>query len=309
MKIFKNVRAFRFTREIPTRIQIAQAVKETMFRDGSKTTLIEWGGFVPVLSGKPGRVLSLDHYSFIHYQIESRILPGGAVRDAVDAKVRQIEEAEVRKVYAKEKRLIKEGVLAGMIPRAFTKKKIIQAVIDHDRGLIYVDARSTGDANTLLNALREGLGSLPVIPVSPRTPVRVCARTWIETGRTAPGIELGERCKLEGQSSDRIQYTNCQLQGKEIVGHLHSGLQPVSVELIVYDHDSNPVASFILNEDMSMHRFSLSDAVLFGRDNQEDDTDQAMADAAMMMHALGYVLRTLLEGLGGEQKSEDNKSV
>lgn len=302
MKVFKNVRMYRFTEQEPTFAGIKSAAEKLAFRGASNSLDTEWSGFVPVLDGTEELALQVGHWTFVKLQTESRILPSGAVKDAVDARIREIEDKEARKVYRKEKQQIKEDVLAGMIPRAFTRKKHTQAVIDHDQGLIYADARSTSDASAVLNALREGLGSLPVRPIRTVMPLRLAAQTWIKNVNVPDTLSLGERCKLSGHDSERVQYTNHPLGVDEVQAHLAAGLAPAAVELTISDA-GHAVASFTLNEDLSLQRFALSDAVLLERDEREDKHDQALADATLMMHALGRCRDAITEALGGEEKA------
>lgn len=308
MKLFKNVRIYRFTEEAPTFEAIKNAAAEHGFIDQSGSLSTEWSGFVPVLDGTEELVLPLGPWVFIKLQTESRILPSGAIKDAVDARVREIEDKEARKVYRKEKQQIKEDVLVGMIPRAFTRKKHTQAVIDRHQGMIYVDARSTNDASAVLSKLREGLGSLPVVPLDTKMPLRVTACNWIKNIDVPDALSLGERCKLAGHDSERVQYTNYPLDGEEVQAHLATGLVPAAVELSVSDPDRT-IASFILNDDLALQRFVLSDALLFDRGECEDKHDQALADATLMMHALGRCRDVITEALGGVEKREANESA
>lgn len=310
MKLFKNVRMYRFTEQEPTFAGIKNAAEQFAFSDASNSLATEWSGFVPVLEGTEELALPVGHWTFVKLQIESRILPSGAIKDAVDARVREIEDKEARKVYRKEKQQIKEDILAGMIPRAFTRKKHTQAVIDHDQGLIYVDARSANDASAVLSKLREGLGSLPVVPLDTKMPLRLTACNWIRNIDVPDALSLGERCKLAGHDSERVQYTNYPLDGEEVQAHLTAGLVPAAVELEIEDTDrSRTIASFILNDDLSLQRFVLSDALLFDRDECEDKHDQTLADATLMMHALGRCRDVITEALGGVEKREANESA
>lgn len=312
MKIFKNVRAYRFTGPVPASDDVAAAVDQQAFSDASGSMATEWAGFVPVLGDKGllvSMALKIQGWTFITLQIESRIIPSGAVKDATEKKVKQIEEREQRKVYAKEKKGLKEEVLQAMIPRAFTRKKRIQAVIDHENGMLYVDAFSSSDASYLLSKLREGLGSLPVQPVLAKMPLCVTAGLWIKGGEAPQRLAFGERCKLVGPSSERVQYTNFPLGTEEVQAHLAAGLQPAAIELTLHNGEVT-LANFILNEDLSLQRFQL-DAELLNANEHESETpeDQALADATLMMHTLQECMQVITQALGGEEMPEAAESA
>lgn len=303
MKIFKNVRAYRASKDLPTLKAVQNAVAEKVFEDRSGSMATEWSGFVPVLESTEELALSLEGWIFIKFQTESRILPSGAVNDAVQKRVSQIEDAEKRKVYAKEKSQIKDDILQGMIPRAFTRKKQTQAVIDREAGVVYVDARSPGDAEHVLSALREKLGTLPVRPVQSKLPMNISAAQWIKDGEATMPLILGMRCKLAGQDSERIQITNSPTWAEEVQAHLATGLLPQSIELSVYD-DGTEIASFTLNEDLSLQRFHLDHALLDNAGEFETAHDKALSDATLMMNALNQSYAAIMTSIGGEQLPE-----
>ena len=309
MKIFNNVRAYRFTGQVPADDEILAAVDQHAFNDASGSMATEWAGFVPVLGDTGLLALKIQGWTFITLQIESRILPSGAVKDATDKRAKAIEERERRKVYAKEKKQLKDEVLRSMIPRAFTRKKRIQAVIDHENGMLYVDARSSNDASCLLNKLREGLVSLPVRPVQAKMPLRVKAGLWIKQGEAPWRLVFGERCKLVGVSSERVQYTNCPLGTEEVQAHLAAGLQPAAIELTLHNGE-NKLAGFILSEDLSLQRFRLDVELLNANDHEsETPEDQAVADATLMMRTLQECMQVITQALGGEVLPEAAESA
>lgn len=306
MQIFKNISTYRFTEKAPSFKELAEAANAVSFTDASSGTQVtSWGGFVPVLNNTEELALPLDRWTFIKLQIESRILPPAAIKDAVDEKVRDIEEREGRKVYRREKQDIKDSVLEFMIPRAFTQKKHTQAVIDHDQNLIYIDASSENDAANVLNALRGTLGSLPVRPLSAKMSLRIMASSWIKAGNAPEGLALGERCTLTGNDSERVQVTNSPIWSDEVRAHLGAGLAPEAIELEAREAGET-VASFVLHKDLSLKRFCLSHELLHKNDDYEaeHEHDQVLSSMVLMMHALGYCRRTITEALGGEELPE-----
>lgn len=306
MKIFKNVRAYRYTGEVRSHDDFKAAAEQLAFNDASADSLlVEWSGFVPVLEGTPEQALKVGEWTFLNYLVESRIIPGGALRDAVAARVKEIENAEERKVYAREKSHIKDEILLAMIPRAFTKKKNTLAAIDHKGGMIYVDARSPGDAERVLSALRQGLESLPVRPVQSKSDSRLVMACWIQEGTAPTNLALGMRCTLTGQDSERVQITNSPAWADEVQAHLATGLLPSAIELAVYS-DDREVASFILNDDLSLQRFQVADALIEEAyyDSCETAHDQALADATLMMNTLNQSYAVIMDSLGGELMPE-----
>ena len=61
---------------------------------------------------------------------EDKVLPAGVIRDFLDAKLRDIEQQELRKVGRKEKLAMKEQITDDLLPRAFTRTSRTAAYFD-----------------------------------------------------------------------------------------------------------------------------------------------------------------------------------
>ena len=96
-----------------------------------------------------------------------RMLPGKIVRQRVLAKVKEIEENDDRKVYAREKNQIKDSVVAEMLPRAFIDQKHIRVMIIGP--YIVIDSTSAKKGEEILSLMRSVLGTLGVRPVNVKT--------------------------------------------------------------------------------------------------------------------------------------------
>ena len=162
---FTNLLIYRLSADstlLPDNLEAALAQKPAI-PCGSQVTSTY--GFVPAL-GKPQDpfVHVVQGFMLIAGQEEERILPGSVVRDALREKVVEIETADSRKVYKKEKDQLKDEIVQALLPRAFIRRTVTFAAIDSSTGLIFVNASSTKRAEELLSAVREVLGSLPVRP-------------------------------------------------------------------------------------------------------------------------------------------------
>ena len=65
---------------------------------------------------------------------EEKVLPAAVVRDILDDKVQEIQNAEGRNVGRKEKQELKDNITDDLLPRAFTKSSRTEAVFDTEHG-------------------------------------------------------------------------------------------------------------------------------------------------------------------------------
>ena len=102
------------------------------------TELVEQRQFVPILPSHTTAVGFVPHpttgelvtpitggFAFV-LRMDSKILPAPAINAKVQEKVAEIEAREGRTVYRKERLLIKDDVLAVMIPQAFIKSRLVE---------------------------------------------------------------------------------------------------------------------------------------------------------------------------------------
>ncbi|MCV5341928.1 recombination-associated protein RdgC, partial [Escherichia coli] len=89
-------------------------------------------------------------------------------KEELQKKILTLEEEQDRKLKKTEKDSLKDEVLHSLLPRAFTRKSVAKILIDRSNHLVFVEASSAKKAEDQLALLRKSLGSLPVVPFSPK---------------------------------------------------------------------------------------------------------------------------------------------
>jgi recombination associated protein RdgC len=145
----------------------------------------------------PPLSLWAENSALICLLVESKILPASAINQKVNDKVAEIEKAEVRKVYRKEKDQIKDQVLQEYLPKALTKRATTYAAIDLQSGLVYVDANTHKQAETVLSSLREAIGSLPVRPVAMKIAPSATLTDWLKNQKPTHGFFILNDCEMQ----------------------------------------------------------------------------------------------------------------
>lgn len=300
LTMFKNVIAYRFNKPFAVdAAALEYAMEEFKFTPCGNQDISKFG-FTNAL-GKHGHTLvhSAEGYHMVAVTKESKILPSAAVKEAVGAKVELLEQAEGRKLSKKEKDVIKDEVIQEMLPRAFTKQSVTRALIMLESQLILVDSSSYAKAEELLALLRKELGSLPVIPLSYKTPVESTLTEWLKSGSSPLPFET--KCEAELRCEEiGIARFKCQdLREDEVLAHIATGKQ---VHKLALDYGQS--ISFIACSDGSLKRVKF--APEFMALNGEYDDVAARIDADFILCAKGlHGLMVALEfSLGGYESLE-----
>lgn len=234
---------------------------------------------------------------------EERMLPSSVVRDAVKEKTDEIEAAESRKVYKKEKDQIKDEVIQALLPRAFIRRSKTYAAIAPAQGLILVDTSSAKRAEELLSTLREVLGSLPVRPVSVKTAPSATFTEWVKQHHASHGLVLSDECELRDSAEDGgiIRIKREDLASEEIQNHLEAG-KLVTQLTLTWDEK----LSFLIDDKLAIKRLRFDDLLQdqAEQDGGDDAAGQFDASFVLMMLTFMEFIPQLLEALGGEEIPE-----
>jgi len=223
---------------------------------------------------------------------QERLLPATVVVEALEERVAELEEREVRTVRRWERRQLREKVMFDMLPRAFTRSRQLQAYLDLVAGWLVVDAASEKGAEELVELLRETLGSFRVRPPRPRNdPVALMTR-WVATGELPTGLELGDMCELRDARDERAQVrcSGQDLGAEEITTHLRAGKQVVKLAVRWREH-----LELLVQEDLSLKRLKFAEALLETALEPDIEDETARFDAEFTLMVLQ--LRELIEYL------------
>lgn len=293
---FKNVLLYRFTS--PFEIDddtIEQALNNTPFVPCGSQDLARVGW----VSAMPDSDL-LSHAAngcvLLCLRKQQKILPSGAVAEALEEKVKEIEAAEARKIYRKERKQLKEEIMLSLMPRALTRSSRCYAYIDRRNGWLLVDSGSHSRAEELLTQLRNDLGTLPVQPAQTNSDAVTIMTHWLQSGELPPNFALGQQCELRDsrESSNIVRVRGQELTDEEVLQHLTVGKQVAKLEL--HWHEA---IECILGDDLIVRRLRFTDALREQMDNQDDPRAAFDQEFAVMTMELAKFLDGLLPALGG----------
>lgn len=261
---FKNIFIYRLSREVSwDTAEVNAALSKFVFTPCGSQDMAK-AGWTSVL----GDNLTHEYQGFllIQHKREEKILPSQVLKEELQKKVLKLEEEQARKLKKTERDSLKDEVLHSLLPRAFTRKSLAKILIDRSNHLVFVEASSAKKAEDQLALLRKSLGSLPVIPFTPREPLEITMTEWFKSGFPA-GFTAGEDATLKGllDNGGAVRCNKVDLQSDEIMSHIEAGKVATTVAINWMER-----ASFRVNDDMSIKALTFCDDLY----DQNDDIDR-----------------------------------
>ena len=257
-------------------------------------------GFVPPTPFSSDFVFTAQNSNRVCLKHEEKVLPAGVIRDILDERVVEIQNAEARNVGRKEKQELKEQITDDLLPRAFTRSSRSQAIFDTKHGYLLVNNAAAAKAENLLTKLREALGGLEAsLPNTKQSPGSLMT-DWLLRGAAEGGFELDSDCELKGVGDvvPTVKVSKQDLTADEVVQHVKNGKTVTQLGLTWREQ-----ISFILTQDFTLKRIQYLDVLQEEAEGHGDDAASLMfASQILMTEALGTMLDELVSYLGGWQE-------
>ncbi|AOF53663.1 recombination-associated protein RdgC [Rodentibacter pneumotropicus] len=297
---FKNAIIYRLTKALDFS-NLEHALQECKFVECSANEASKFGWTNPLATSEQ-LFFNGNGYILLVAQKEEKILPTSVIQKETDSRISALEEKEQRKLKKTEKQIIKDDVVATLLPRAFSKYQHMALLIDVARQLIYVDTASAKRAEDVLALLRKSLGSLPAVPVSFVCNPAETMTSWIG-GRMPDWLMLQEECKLRSIYADgQVIFKHQDLESEEVYGLLRAKNVVTKLALDWEDH-----ISFALSETGSLSKIKFADVIREKNDDilKEDVAQRFDADFFLMTSELGQLFDNLTTEFCGLKQSDE----
>lgn len=263
-------------------------------------------GWVPARGKEHGPMLeSVGGQWVIKLAVERKAVPGGAIRTELEARCKAIEAERGRKPGRKEKAEIKDEIVLGFLPRAFSKRAAHTVWLDPQQRLLVVGASSMKSAEPVLKHLADAMAEirhvLPLSPIHTATAPATAMAEWL-TAREAPAgfsIDRDLELKKPGEEKSVVRYARHTLELDEIAQHIQEGKLPTQLALTWNDK-----VSFVLTEQMAIRKIDIRDVEKAPKGEDGFDGDVAIATGE-----LSQLLPDLIEVLGGELRQPGGEAV
>lgn len=302
---FKNLFLYRFTEPFTLSAeQLDEKLSAKAFQPVGRYSLSSTGWSAPLGDAGEQLVHTTNGKMMICLRREERIMPAAAVRELLDARAREIEERDNRKLRGKERASLREAVMQEMLPHAFTRNSRLFAYIDVKDGWLVVDTASVARADEFVVMLRETLEQLKVSPLAMQQDPGVIMTSWLKSNRAPGFIEIEDECELRDPMKDGavVRMRRQDLDTREIRTHLDAGKMVARLALTCDER-----ISFVLDSSMALKRLRFHDVVMkeTGEVDSESEAARFDADFAIMSLELARLFPALLKALGGEVVAQE----
>ena len=298
MPLFKNIVVYRIAPDWtpPSFDSLEAELQRLAFQPCGPTQELSIGWVPPRGKEHGAMVESVDGQWILKLAIEKKAVPGGAVRAELEARIKAIEAERGRKPGRKEKAEIKEDIVHGFLPRAFSKRSTHVVWIDVEQRARVVAAGSMRAAEPVIQQLVDVMGVLkhvlPLAPISTEMAPATAMAEWLKTKEAPANFSIDRDLELKHSGEDRsvVRYARHSLDLDEIGQHIEEGKLPTQLALTWNDK-----VSFVLTEHMAIRKIDIKDVESAPKGEDGFDADGAIATAE-----LGGLRPELLASLGGE---------
>ncbi len=288
---FKALRIYQARSKQPwSSDSLEQALATKPFRSCSSTEESTAGWVSP--SNSSLLVHSQGDHWLLKLKIEERILPASVVREQLLEEVEALEAAENRRVGRKERQNLTDELRLSLLPKAFTRSRYLWVWLDGQNNRIMLDTNTDKQAELALNLLREGLGSLPIIPLNTQLASVQVMTDWV-TQLPPKDLELLDTCELRDAEDDKsiMRCRGQDLASDEIQQLLIAGKRVTQLGLNWQDQ-----VSFTLTDTLMLKSLKFSEELIEETQDVNPDQDPLVAlDAEFIL--MSNTLVTLIDQL------------
>ncbi|MTC27626.1 recombination-associated protein RdgC [Providencia alcalifaciens] len=299
MNFFKNAIVYRMTRDIQiSSDELETQLKNLEFSPCGSQDMMKVGWTNPIKTGE-ALTHSVGNQILIVAKREEKKLPTDVIKKELQAKIDKLETEQGRRLKKTEKDSLKDEVVQDLLPRAFSKESTVSVWIDNDNQRIIVDASSAKRAEDTLALLRKTLGSLPVVPLTMKTPIELTLTDWLRDGVIPQGFNLTDEAELKAILAEGgiARFKKQDLVSDEIASHIEAGKLVTKLSL-----DWNDTIQFTLCDDCSLKKIKFSDMLKAQNDDidREDIAQRFDADFVLLTSEMTRLIDAVIQSLGGE---------
>ena len=236
MPLFKNIVLYRISPDWkpPTEHALEAELQRLAFQPCEPTQERSAGWLPPRGADFGAMVENIAGQWILKLAVEKKAVPGGAVRQELEARVKAIEAKEGRKPGKKEKRELKEEIVHAFLPRAFSKRSTHVLWLDLQQRVLVVAAGSMKAAEPLIKQLVDVLAELKhpiaLTPLNTATAPAAAMAEWLSKKEAPQGFTIDRDLELKHSGEDKsvVRYARHNLDLDEIGQHIHPDGHPKS---------------------------------------------------------------------------------
>ena len=248
-------------------------------------------GFVPVGSDEAPLLVEYPGFSMVAIKHQKKTIPSSGLGEMIDDRVKEIEQAQGRKVYRKERLTIKDELVTKLLPTTVPTSEIIYVIFDKTTNMLMLNVSSESKADTATSLLRSVAGSMPILIPEVNNSPSFTMTNWLR-GAEQESFKVGTSCEFKDPSEGGAvhQVKDEDLFSESATMLLDEGKMVGKLALTFEDQ-----VSFVLISQGCLKRLRFSnDLIKENEDFNEEDGTRFDADVALMIPTL----RSLIESIG-----------
>ncbi|OGT46625.1 MAG: recombination-associated protein RdgC [Gammaproteobacteria bacterium RIFCSPHIGHO2_12_FULL_38_11] len=290
---FKQASLFQFTKPLRLKEQeLSSALSPLSFTPCLPSLPSSMGWVSPIDQNDSQLVYGTKKYWMICLQLEEKLLPAAVIRQALDEKIEEIEKKESRAVRGKEKQNLKDEITQTLLPKAFTQKTRIHAMIDLDRQYLIINSNNAKKVERFVAFLKRAIAPIDLKSPDIKKPTKVMTE-WVK--ENAPdGFTIGQSCVMQDPQQER-RVIRCQHQ--DLLASAIQSLMKDGCDISQLSLSWKDQLQFILTPDFSIKSIQFQNAVieLSKADYTETPQQRFDADFVIMTEILTQLMDDLLE--------------
>lgn len=257
-------------------------------------------GWVPPRGEKNGPLVEAVHGQWmLLLEVETKTVPADLVKRKLDERAEQIEETTGRKPGKRERKELKEAIIAELMPMAFPKRKQIPVWIDRERMQLAVAVSSSTQSDGVVTDLVRAFEDFAVHAFTTQREPTQSMSAWL-LEHEAPQLDIGRSAELRapGEGGASVRYEKHSLDIPAIRDCINEGMFVTQLHFIWED-----TVSFALNEDFTLRKVTFLDA--------KDASEAEAFDTNVVLEtgSLNQLIDTLVDILGGIQPLVDPRQT
>ena len=258
-------------------------------------------GWVPPRGEEHGALVeSVDGQWIARLAIETKAVPGDAVRRKTQEAADEIERTTGRKPGKKEVRDLRDDALLALLPQAFPRRSQVTVWIDPGNRWLALDAGSQGKADEVITSLVRVAGKgFEIGLLQTHSSPQGAMAAWLADpeGDALPhAFNVERECELKGSGDEPavVKFTRHPLQTDEVRQHIREGKLPTRLAL-----GWSGRLGFVLTQALQLKKLAFQEGV-FEQDAATKGDDRFDADVALLTGELRAMIPELIDALGGE---------
>jgi recombination associated protein RdgC len=240
-------------------------------------------------------VHAANGFMMVCLQVEEKILPATVVRQALQERIKIIENTQKRKVPYKEKQALQADIIATLLPRAFSRLKQIYAYVDTKRDCLILNAAHPKEIGYFLNSWKKVLPDHQLL-LPELKDLNYVLTHWLQNHAYPQSFAIDKACVLQDPSQQgrtiRAQQQN--LTAMPIQSLLTDGCQVKQLALTWQDR-----VSFNLTTEFLIRSLDFQDKLQSNDTHDHEAAQQKFdVDFVLMTQAIAELMTDLLAVVG-----------